>query len=232
MTSPGRTELEVREEIIRVCLRMVELGINQGTAGNVSVRDGSHFFVTPSGIAYDRMTPDQIAVMDYAGRYWGPHPPTTEWRFHREIMRRRPDAGAVIHTHSIYSTAVACLRRDIPALHYYVAVGGGPTVRCATYATYGTQELAENAIEALAGRTACLLANHGMIVIGTTLSETLKRTFDLEVLARQYIYAAQLGEPIILPDDEIERVRLKLYSYGSPQSSDPELVHVDQLPVD
>jgi L-fuculose-phosphate aldolase len=227
--SSDQPEIEVRREIISVCLRMTELGINQGTSGNVSVRRGRQFLITPSGIAYDEMTPEQIAVMDYAGHYSGPRPPTTEWRFHREIMRRRPDAGAVIHTHSIFSTAIACLRRDIPALHYYVAVGGGPNVRCATYATYGTQELAENALEALIDRKACLLANHGMIVLGATLSETLKRTFDLEMLARQYIYAAQIGEPVILSDDEMERVRLKLYTYGSPQATDPELVRVDRL---
>jgi L-fuculose-phosphate aldolase len=119
-----RPELDIRKDMIRVCLRMVELGINQGTAGNVSVRRGERFLVTPSAIPYEEMKPEQIAEMDYDGRYAGPSPPTSEWRFHREIMRRRPDAGAVIHTHSVYSTAIACLRRDLPALHYYIVAAG------------------------------------------------------------------------------------------------------------
>jgi L-fuculose-phosphate aldolase len=204
------SELVLREEIVRTCLRMIELGINQGTSGNVSVRVGDRFLITPSGIPYEEMTPDQIAVMDVSGNYSGPCKPTTEWRIHREIMRARPSAGVVIHTHSIYSTTVACLRREIPALHYYVAWGGGPTIRCADYATYGTQELADNVLAALADRDACLLANHGLVVIGKALRDTLWHTVDIETLARQYVYALQIGEPCILPDDEIERVRLKI----------------------
>lgn len=219
-------ELDIRREMIRVCLRMVELGINQGTAGNVSVRRGSRFLVTPSAVPYEEMQPEQIAEMDYDGRFAGPSPPTSEWRFHREIMLRRPDAGAVIHTHSVYSTAVACLRRDLPAVHYYIVAAGGPTVRCAPYATFGTQELAENAVAALVDRNACLLANHGMIVLGADLTEALKRTFDLETVARQYIYASQIGEPFVLADDEVERVRVKMRGYGRGQ--DDGLVHIER----
>ncbi len=221
-----RDDARLREEMVSICRRMVELGINQGTAGNVSARMGDRFLITPSAIPYDEMTPDQIAEMDYDGRYFGPCKPTTEWRFHREIMRRRPEAGAIVHTHSLFSTAVACLRRDLPALHYYIAVGGGPTVRCAKYATYGTQELADNALVALEGRNACLLANHGMIVFGSTPADALKRTFDLEMLARQYVYASQIGEPCILPDDEIERVRVKMQDYGDQATRESGLVRL------
>jgi L-fuculose-phosphate aldolase len=220
-------ELMLREEIVRTCLRLVQLGINQGTSGNVSVRSGDRFLITPSGIPYDEMRPEQIAVMDDAGNYSGPCKPTTEWRIHRGVLRARSDAVVVIHTHSMFSTTIACLRRAIPALHYYVAVGGGPTIRCAEYATYGTQELADNALAALSERDACLLANHGLLVIGTTLSETLRRTFDIEMLARQYVYALQIGDPCILPDDEIERVRLKMQTYGTQQADDPGLVRAD-----
>jgi L-fuculose-phosphate aldolase len=177
------------------------------------------------------MTPEQIAVMDVAGNYYGPCVPTTEWRIHREVMRARPASGVVIHTHSVFSTTIACLRREIPALHYYVAVGGGPTIRCAEYATYGTQELADNVLAALAGRDACLLANHGLLVTGETLSETLRRTFDIEILARQYVYALQAGEPVILADDEIERVRLKMRTYGTQAADDPGLVRLTAPPV-
>jgi len=223
-------ELLLREEIVRTCLRMVELGINQGTSGNVSVRSGDRFLITPSGIPYDEMTAEQIAIMDANGNYAGPCKPTTEWRIHLEIMRTRPAAGVVIHTHSMFSTTVACLRREIPALHYYVAVGGGPTIRCADYATYGTQDLADNVLAALVGRNACLLANHGLVVVGSTLSETLHRTFDIETLARQYVYALQIGEPCILPDDEVERVRRKMLTYGTQEADDPGLVRLKELP--
>jgi L-fuculose-phosphate aldolase len=223
-------ERTLREEIVRVCLRMVELGINQGTAGNVSVRLGERFLITPSGIPYGELRPEQIASMDDGARYAGPCMPSTEWRLHREILRQRPEINVVIHTHSNYSTAVACLRRDLPAIHYYIVAGGGPTVRCADYATYGSPALAENAVVALHGRSACLLANHGMIVLGSTLPKTLKATFDLETVARQYIYASQIGEPVILPDDEIERVRLKMATYGDPSAHDAELVCVERRP--
>jgi L-fuculose-phosphate aldolase len=209
---------------------MVELGINQGTSGNVSVRSGEQFLITPSGIPYEEMTPQQIAVMQTGSTaYAGACKPTTEWRIHRAIMQARPDVGVVIHTHSMFATTVACLRREIPALHYYVAVGGGPTIRCAQYATYGTQELADNVLAALHERDACLLANHGLVVLGTTLGETLRRTFDIEMLARQYIYALHAGEPHLLPDDEIERVRRKMRTYGTQEADDPELVKVDEL---
>jgi len=223
---PDPVEGELREAIIRTCRRMVELDINQGTAGNVSVRIGDAFLITPSGVPYDAMTPDQIVTMTVDGRYRGPLPPTTEWRLHRAILERRSDVNVVIHTHAIYSTAVACLRRDLPAVHYYIVAGGGPSVRCAEYATYGTQELAENALAAIGDRSACLLANHGLLVLGTTLDQTFKRTFDIETVARQYVCAKQIGNPVILPDDEVERVRVKLLQYGRPDAVDDELVRI------
>ncbi len=223
MADQESNEAALRTEIVAVCRRMNDLGINQATSGNVSVRLGKRFLITPSAVPYESLLPSQIAEMDFDGTYFGPSLPTSEWRFHREILLRRPDIAVVMHTHSLFSTAIACLRRDLPALHYYIVAGGGPTVRCAEYATYGTQELAENALAALRDRYACLLANHGMIVLGTTLAQTLKRTFDIEMLARQYVYASQIGEPVLLPDDEVERVRVKMLGYGD-QSSDPEVV--------
>jgi L-fuculose-phosphate aldolase len=230
-SSADLAERVLREEIVHTCLKMVALGINQGTSGNVSVRSGGRFLITPSGIPYEKMMPEQIAVMDFDGNYFGPCIPTTEWRIHRGVMRARPATDVVIHTHSMFSTTVACMRRAIPALHYYVAVGGGPTIRCADYATYGTQELADNVLAALLERDACLLANHGLVVLGATLAETFKRTFDIEMLARQYVYALGMGEPCILPDDEIERVRLKMQTYGTQQAADPELVRLAAPPA-
>jgi L-fuculose-phosphate aldolase len=169
--------------------------------------------------------------MNVDGSYWGDFKPTTEWRIHRGIMRARPDVDVVVHTHSMFSTTLACLRREIPALHYYVAVGGGPTIRCADYATYGTQELADNVLVALRERDACLMANHGLLVVGGTLDGTVRKTFDIEMLARQYVYALQIGGPCILPDDEIERVRRKMRTYGTQVADDPGLVRRDAAPV-
>jgi L-fuculose-phosphate aldolase len=221
----------VRAEIVRICLRMVELDINGGTAGNVSVRAGAGFLATPSGIPWEDFGPEQIAVVYPDGRYAGPCLPTSEWRLHAAVFSARPDVGAIIHTHPVYATAVACLRRDLPALHYYVVAGGGPTIPCAPYATYGTQELADNVVTTLAAGNACLMANHGLLVTGTTLKEALKRTADIETLARQYVYAAAIGEPVILPDDEIERVRRKMLTYGTQSSDDAGLVRIDAAPA-
>ena len=143
-----------------------------------------------------------------------------------------PGPGAVIHAHSVYSTAIACLRRDLPALHYYIVLGGGSNVRCAKYAPFGSQELADNALEALADRSAALLATHGMIVLGATLAQALKRTFELETLARLYVYASHLGEPYVLPDDEIERVQIKMRAYGNAAAPNPELTRIERRPLD
>ena len=216
--------LALRREVIDVCRKLIAAGVNQGTAGNVSVRHGDRFLITPSGVPYEAMTPDQIADMRADGAWFGPRVPTSEWRFHREIMRRRSDVAAIVHTHSMYATAVAMLRRDLPAVHYYIFHAGGPSVRCATYATFGTQELAEHALIALDGRMACLLANHGMIVLGTSLADAYTRTFELETLARQYVYAASAGEPYVLESDEIERVRVKMQGYGKQDAPDADLV--------
>lgn len=209
----GAAERALRQEVIDTCLKMNEMGINQGTSGNVSVRCGSDpkegFFLTPSSIRYDRLTPEDIVRMDLDGKVEGPHKPSSEWRFHLDIMREREDAGAIVHTHGMFSTTLACLHKEIPAFHYMIALFGGPTLRCAKYATYGTQELSNYALEALEGRKACLLGNHGLIVLGPTLERTLALTVEAETLAGMYWRALQIGEPVILPDDEIEKVAQK-----------------------
>jgi L-fuculose-phosphate aldolase len=221
-------EAQLRASVVRACVRLVELGVNQGTAGNVSVRCGAGFLLTPSGKPYETLGPGDLASMDFAGRYRGPHPPTSEWRLHRAVLAARQDAAAVVHTHAVYSTAIACVGEAIPAFHYYVAFGGGATIRCAPYATYGTQELADNVVAALTDRNACLLANHGLLVIGPTLEAAVRRTHDIETLAQQYVLARSLGAPVILPDDEIERVERKLRTYGSGVCDDPGLVRLDE----
>ena len=209
----GKAERALRQEVIDTCLSMNELGLNQGTSGNVSVRCGEDpaegFFMTPSSIRYDRLAPEDIVRMDLEGNVEGKHKPSSEWRFHLDIMRARPDAGAIVHTHGMFATTLACLHREIPAFHYMIALFGGPTIRCAPYATYGTQELSDYALTALDGRKACLLGNHGLIVLGPNLERALALTVEAETLAAMYWRALQIGQPAILPDEEIEKVATK-----------------------
>lgn len=208
-------ELTLRRQMVDTCRKMTASGINQGTAGNLSVRHGDGFLVTPSSMPYDTMQPEDIVEMGWDGSYVG-HRPSSEWRFHRDILKHRPDVNVVLHCHSTYATAVACHHLTIPAFHYMVGVMGGNTLRCARYATYGTQALSDAAIEALEGRMACLLGQHGQISLGATLEGALWMGIEVETLARMYVHARTLGEPPVLPDDEMERViaQMKRMSYG------------------
>jgi L-fuculose-phosphate aldolase len=212
MTKP--THLALRRAIVATCRRMNALGINQGTSGNVSARVRGGVLITPSGVPYDTMTPDRIVALAPDGTIRGAGKPSSEWRFHVDILAARPDAGAVVHTHSVHATALSCLRRDIPAFHYMVAVAGGDTIRCAGYATFGTQELSDKALAALDGRRACLLANHGLIATGRDLDAALALAVEVETLARQYLLTLQVGKPSILSAAEMRRVLEKFKGYG------------------
>ena len=207
-------ESALRKEIVGCCRRMGSLGINQGTSGNISARWKSGLLLTPSGVDYDVMTPDDIVFMRMDGSHDGSLAPSSEWRFHRDILQSRKEFNAVVHAHPIYCTALSISHAEIPAVHYMIAAAGGPTVRCAPYATYGTAELSNNALEALEGRLCCLLANHGMIACGVDLAKAMGLATELETLARQYVVSLQAGTPQILPDDEIERVIEKFKDYG------------------
>jgi len=209
-----RTENQLRRRIIETCLDMNRLGINQGMAGNVSARLADGLLITPSGVKYDTMKPSDIVYLDAAGRPDGRKNASSEWRFHHDILKARPEAGAVLHAHSPFCTALACLGRDIPAFHYMVAVAGGDSIRCAPYATFGSQELSDNALSALADRKACLLANHGMICIDRDLEAVLALAIEVEALAQQYCRALQLGEPVILSAAEMRRVLDRFTTYG------------------
>lgn len=193
---------------------MNALGINQGTSGNLSVRWEDGLLLTPSGVPYDEMAADDIVHLRMDGSCDHPLKPSSEWRFHRDIMKVRKDVGAVVHAHPIYCTAFAMCRKDIPAVHYMIAAAGGPTVRCGGYATYGTEALSKIAIQALKDRTCCLLANHGMIATGPDLGKAMWLAVELETLCRQYAVALQIGEPHVLPDDEIDLVVEKFKGYG------------------
>lgn len=212
-------EGDLREAIVAATRRLEREGFNRGASGNVSVRHGGGFLVTPTGIVPDDLDADSIVTVTEDGTATGLHPPSSEWRIHRDIYLRRADAGAVVHVHSTAATAVACLRRDIPAFHYMVAVAGGRSIRCAPYATFGTQALSDHTLDALEGRRACLLANHGMIALGPDLAATLRLVGEVETLAAQYLAALQVGEPMLLDDDEMGRVLERFRAYGSGRKS-------------
>lgn len=214
-----KAETELRQAVIDACIQMNALGINQGTSGNVSARWKDGLLVTPSGVPYAELTPPDIVFMNFDGTFEAKAglKPSSEWRFHVDVMADRPDVQAIVHTHSIYATTVAIKGLDIPAVHYMIAAAGGPTIRCAPYATFGTAELSAHAVKALEGRHACILRHHGVIACGPNLGRALWLAGEVETLAKQFVLSMMLGTPDVLPNDEIERVVAKFGTYG-PQS--------------
>lgn len=212
-----KAEKALRDELVARCRELNSSGINQGTSGNISVRFGDRMLISPSATPYDEMTADMVASValdDTSGAYEGPLKPSTEWRFHQKLLRERPDANAVVHAHPTYCTTLAIARRPIPACHYMIAAFGGTDVRCAGYATFGTEELSILAIEAMKDRTACLLANHGMITLGESMAKAMWRAIELEAIAKQYYLSLQIGGPIILSDDAIVEAMKSFSGYG------------------
>jgi L-fuculose-phosphate aldolase len=216
------TDIRLRHDLINTALALVRLGLNKGTAGNISVRYQDGYLITPSGVAAEQLSPADIVFMDFDGFVHGHRAPSSEWRFHFDILQSRPELGAVIHTHAPYCTTLAVMGEGIPAFHYMIAVAGGADIRCAPYATFGTPELCEGAVKAMEGRKACLLAQHGMIAAGATLAAALKMTVEVEDLARIYWQARQIGQPPILDDAEMARVLEKFKTYGTPQVASSE----------
>jgi L-fuculose-phosphate aldolase len=219
--SNHQPDLAARREIIATALKMNALGINTGKSGNVSSRSRHGFLITPTGMAYADTRPEQIVAMHMDGSFEGAVLPSSEWRFHRDIYAARAEVGAIVHTHSSYATTLACLGRDLPPFHYMIAVGGGPDIRCAPYATFGSQQLSDHALAALAGRNACLLAQHGMIALGSSPDAALALAVEVEGLARLYWQALQIGVPVLLDADEMAMVIEKFKTYGQ-QASNPE----------
>ncbi|SNB78875.1 L-fuculose-phosphate aldolase [Arboricoccus pini] len=208
--------MQLRQEMVETCRKMNASGINQGTSGNLSVRNAEGFLITPTSLPYDLMQPEDLIQMKFSGEYEGARRPSSEWRFHRDILKARQDIDVVLHCHSVYATTLACHHKTIPSFHYMTGVAGGTTIRCAKYATFGTQALSDNALEALQDRLACLLGQHGQISLGKTLSSALWLAIEVETLARLYVQALTLGEPPILSDEEMGRVlqQMKNMSYG------------------
>lgn len=207
-------ETGMRHAIVAVARALADARLNTGTAGNVSARLGNRILITPSGVPADKLAAGEIAVLGPDGRATGPLAPSSEWRFHADLYARRPEAGAIVHTHSPFATALACHRRGIPPFHYMVARFGGTTIRCARYATFGTQELSDHLIEAIEERSACLIANHGMLVFAPDLPAALAAAIEFEGLCEQYWRALQVGEPVLLSDAEMAEVLQRFSTYG------------------
>jgi L-fuculose-phosphate aldolase len=207
---------QLRHKLISTYNDLITIGLNRGTSGNCSVRTDqvNQFLITPSGVPIQKMTPSSIVRMDLDGKVYGDGSPSSEWRFHRDILKQWPDVQAVVHTHSVAATAVSCLRREIPAFHYMVAVSGGDSIRCAPYALFGTQALSESVIDALEDRKACLMANHGVIALGRDLYEAAQIAQEVENLANQFLHAHSAGEPYLLSPAEMTKVLEKFKDYG------------------
>lgn len=205
-----------REELIETAREMNRCGINQGTAGNVSLRAGNGFLITPSGRPYAGLQAGDIVFIGPDGQAQGACKPSSEWRIHYDLYRARPDAGAILHAHPTHCTALACMRKAIPAFHYMVAVAGGSDIPCAPYATFGSAELSAQVLQTLEGRRACLMANHGLVCLAADLSSALALAIEVEQLAHTYLNCLAAGSPVLLDEAEMARVLERFKDYGSP----------------
>lgn len=210
--------MELRAGLVDAAREMNRLGLSHGTAGNLSVRHASGLLITPSGVPWPDLRPEDIVWLEDLGqdqpRSMDERPPSSEWRIHRDVYGARPEAQAILHAHPVYSVALACLRRPLPAFHYMVAVAGGRDIRCADYATFGSQQLSDHVLRALEGRRACLMANHGILCVAGNLAGALALAVEVETLARSYLQCLAVGEPVLLDDAEMDRVLEKFSSYG------------------
>jgi L-fuculose-phosphate aldolase len=206
---------ELHRQLIETAISMNVSGITRGTSGNLSVRTDSGFLISPSGMDYSELVPEDIVAMNLDGEWGDSNPPSSEWRIHRDIYIRREDALAIVHAHPTFCATLACLGKPIPAFHYMVAVAGGKDIRCSPYATFGTQELSDQVLAALENRKACLMANHGIVCLGRDLPGALALAIEVEQLAQVYYQCLVAGEPVVLDDAEMERVLEKFKTYGS-----------------
>ena len=205
---------DLRQIVADTARLSVERGLNQGSSGNVSVRCDAGMLITPSGLATDGLKPNDIVYLPFDGEAEGDLPPSSEWRFHRDIYLHRPEAGAVVHAHSPFAVSLSCLRRGIPSFHYMVALAGGKDIHCAEYATFGTQALSDHILAALTDRQACLMANHGLVAFGDSAERALYIALEVEALCEQFWRASLLGAPVLLSDAEMAEVIERFKSYG------------------
>ncbi|MBI5256156.1 MAG: class II aldolase/adducin family protein [Burkholderiales bacterium] len=214
MTSDHPTH---RAQLVHHARRLVPLGLATGSSGNLSIRVPGGMLITPSGMDYDTLQPEDMVFVGDDGQWQHVLDPSSEWRMHQAVYQARPEAGAVVHGHPTYATVLAIRRMAIPALHYMIAAAGGSSIRCAPYHTYGSAELSAAAVDALEGRKACLLANHGLLAFERDLARAMWLAREVETLAQQYVMTLQLGGPVLLEDDEISRVVDKFSRYGLKQ---------------
>lgn len=207
-------ESGLRAAMVRAALELDARGLNRGTSGNVGVRCGVHLLVTPSGVPARELTAQGMALVAPDGQVIGAGRPSSEWRFHRDILQSRPDVHAVVHVHSPFATTLACLRIEVPPFHYMIAAAGGSTIRCAPYALFGTQELSDHALAALQDRRACLLGNHGMVATGRDLADAVALCVEVESLCEQYWRARQIAEPHHLSEAQMAEVMERFRTYG------------------
>ncbi len=210
----AKNEQALRQSIIDACISMNSNGLNQGTSGNISVRFQDGILITPSSLPYDEMSAEDIVWMGFDGVIEGDRVPSTEWRFHIDIMRQKKDVNAIVHAHPTACTTLSIMNRDIPPIHYMVAVAGGHDIRCAEYATFGVKALSNNALKALERRKACLLAHHGMIATAQSLDKAMWLAIEVEALAKQYLGCLPMGEPPLLSKEEIQNVINRMTNYG------------------
>ena len=224
------TDQALREQLVAVARRMNASGLNQGTSGNLSVRCPGGLLVTPSSLPYEHMRPSDLVAINWQGQPLQDQPlqdagrrPSSEWRLHADVLAARPELGAVLHCHPIHGTALACHDKGIPPFHYMTAVAGGDDIRCAPYATFGTEELSRLTVEAMADRKACLLARHGLVSAGESLDQALRLAVEVETLARMYLQALQLGEPPLLTPAQMQAVHAQFQGldYGQPDDHPP-----------
>lgn len=206
-------EQQLRQQLLDTSRRLVELGLNRGTAGNASVRCGENILITPSALPVSEMTETDLVLLDKEGKVLQGRKPSSEWRFHCDILNARPEIGAVLHMHSTYATTIACLGKDVPAVHYHIAIAGGDNIRCTPYTIFGEQNLSDLALEALHERKACLLGNHGMIALGKDLNEALSVAQEVEFLCEIYWRTLAVGEPQILSTSQMHAVQAKFVEY-------------------
>lgn len=211
-------ENQLRGELVRIAKKLDAQGLNRGSSGNLSLRCGDGMLITPSGMGAEGLTGDRMVLMPLNGEASGRLKPSSEWLFHRDIYMQRHEFGAVIHTHSVAATTLACMRRDIPPFHYMILAAGGDNIRCSGYATFGTQALSDAVRVAMQDRRACLLANHGMIAAGKDLAEAFKLAVEVEALAEQYLRTLQAGGPVLLTAEELGDARRQFAElrYGEP----------------
>lgn len=212
-------EPALRDSLVAALRRLDERGLNRGSTGNVSRRCGDGMLITPTGMGADDLRSEDVVWLGHDGTLRGAWQPSSEWHFHRAVYLQRPELHAVVHAHAPNATAVACLRRDLPAFHYMVAVAGGDSVRCAPYHLFGTEALSAAVVAAMLGRSACLLANHGLVAAGATLAEATKIAIEIEALCDSYLKALAVGEPALLSAAEMAEVIERFRSYGRTRSA-------------